>query len=171
MIAPLRRSIAVAAIAGGLALVALGQHAALGQQARGGRQTEAQVDRLASISQLLENFEPMALGDPGERVAWTAVQRYIFMEELMQAAVPLPLQFNCFMVGPVIAQFGNEEQKAHFLPKTANADIWWCQGFSEPGSGSDLASLRTRVSLSTSHACGPTLLAASRARRSAVHTS
>ncbi len=76
MIAPLRRSIAVAAIAGGLALVALGQHAALGQQARGGRQTEAQVDRLASISQLLENFEPMALGDPGERVAWTAVQRW-----------------------------------------------------------------------------------------------
>ena len=76
MIAPLRRSIAVAAIAGGLALVALGHHAALGQQARAGRQTEAQVDRLASISQLLENFEPMALGDPGERVAWTAVQRW-----------------------------------------------------------------------------------------------
>ena len=49
------------------------------------------------------------------------------------------------MVGPVIAQFGSEEQKQRFLPKTANADIFWCQGFSEPGSGSDLASLRTRA--------------------------
>ena len=49
------------------------------------------------------------------------------------------------MVGPVIAQFGSEEQKQRFLPATANADIFWCQGFSEPGSGSDLASLRTRA--------------------------
>jgi alkylation response protein AidB-like acyl-CoA dehydrogenase len=47
------------------------------------------------------------------------------------------------MIGPVIAAFGNEEQKARFLPKTANLDIWWCQGFSEPDAGSDLASLRT----------------------------
>lgn len=76
---------------------------------------------------------------------WTAIQRYIFMEELMQAAVPLPLQFNCFMVGPVIAAFGNEAQKARFLPRIANLDDWWCQGFSEPGSGSDLASLKTRA--------------------------
>ena len=53
--------------------------------------------------------------------------------------------FNVTMVGPVIAQFGNEEQKQRFLPKTANADIFWCQGFSEPGSGSDLASLRTKA--------------------------
>ncbi len=76
---------------------------------------------------------------------WTAIQRYIFMEELMQAAVPLPLQFNCFMVGPVIAAFGNEAQKQRFLPRIANLDDWWCQGFSEPGSGSDLASLKTRA--------------------------
>jgi len=76
---------------------------------------------------------------------WTAVQRYIFMEELMQAAVPLPLQFNCFMVGPVIAQFGSEDQKKRFLPRIANLDDWWCQGFSEPGAGSDLASLKTRA--------------------------
>jgi pimeloyl-CoA dehydrogenase large subunit len=74
---------------------------------------------------------------------WTPVQRYIFTEELQRAAVPLPLQFNVFMVGPVIAAFGNEEQKRKFLPATANLDIWWCQGFSEPGAGSDLASLRT----------------------------
>jgi pimeloyl-CoA dehydrogenase large subunit len=77
--------------------------------------------------------------------AWSAVQRYIFMEELMQAAVPLPLQFNCFMIGPVIATFGNEAQKQRFLPRIANLDDWWCQGFSEPGAGSDLASLKTRA--------------------------
>jgi len=76
---------------------------------------------------------------------WTGVQRYIFMEELMQAAVPLPLQFNCFMVGPVIATFGNEAQKARFLPRIRSLEDWWCQGFSEPGAGSDLASLKTRA--------------------------
>ncbi len=76
---------------------------------------------------------------------WSAVQRYIFMEELMQAAVPLPLQFNCFMVGPVIATFGSQAQKERFLPRIANLDDWWCQGFSEPGAGSDLASLKTKA--------------------------
>jgi len=76
---------------------------------------------------------------------WSAVQRYIFMEELMQAAVPIPLQFNCFMVGPVIATFGNQAQKQRFLARAANLDDWWCQGFSEPGAGSDLASLKTRA--------------------------
>ena len=48
------------------------------------------------------------------------------------------------MVGPVIANFGSEEQKEKFLPATASLDIWWCQGFSEPEAGSDLASLRTK---------------------------
>lgn len=76
---------------------------------------------------------------------WSSVQRYIFMEELMQAAVPLPLQFNCFMVGPVIAAFGSEQQKQHFLPRIRSLEDWWCQGFSEPGAGSDLASLKTRA--------------------------
>jgi alkylation response protein AidB-like acyl-CoA dehydrogenase len=67
------------------------------------------------------------------------------MEELMLAAVPLPLQFNCFMVGPVIAAFGSADQKARFLARAANLDDWWCQGFSEPGAGSDLAALSTRA--------------------------
>ena len=49
------------------------------------------------------------------------------------------------MVGPVIYTFGNEEQKKHYLPRIANLDDWWCQGFSEPGSGSDLASLKTKA--------------------------
>ena len=74
---------------------------------------------------------------------WTSVQLYIFQDELQQACVPPPLGFNANMVGPVIAQFGSEAQKKQFLPATANLDIWWCQGFSEPGAGSDLASLRT----------------------------
>ncbi len=57
--------------------------------------------------------------------------------------MPEPLTFNAKMVGPVIAQFGSQELKQRFLPPTANLDIWWCQGFSEPEAGSDLASLRT----------------------------
>jgi pimeloyl-CoA dehydrogenase large subunit len=74
---------------------------------------------------------------------WTPVQRYIYVEELQAAAVPQPLGFNVNMVGPVIATFGSEAQKQRFLPSTANLDIWWAQGFSEPGAGSDLASLKT----------------------------
>ena len=74
---------------------------------------------------------------------WTPVQMYIYQDELQQACVPPPLGFNTNMVGPVIAQFGSEEHKQKFLPATANLDIWWCQGFSEPGAGSDLASLGT----------------------------
>lgn len=74
---------------------------------------------------------------------WSPVQIYIWQDEMQQACVPPPLGFNANMVGPVIAQFGSEAQKQRFLPATANLDIWWCQGFSEPGAGSDLASLRT----------------------------
>ncbi len=76
---------------------------------------------------------------------WSSVQVYLYQDELQQAHVPPPIAFNVTMVGPVIAQFGNEEQKRHYLPRAANADDFWCQGFSEPGAGSDLASLRTRA--------------------------
>jgi pimeloyl-CoA dehydrogenase large subunit len=78
---------------------------------------------------------------------WTSVQSYIWLDEMQLASVPAPLAFNTGMVGPVIAQFGSEAQKRRFLPATANLDIWWCQGFSEPGAGSDLASLRTTARL------------------------
>jgi len=78
---------------------------------------------------------------------WSPVQRYIYIEELQANAVPQPLGFNVNMVGPVIATFGSEEQKARFLPPTASLDIWWAQGFSEPGAGSDLASLKTSARL------------------------
>jgi alkylation response protein AidB-like acyl-CoA dehydrogenase len=74
---------------------------------------------------------------------WTPLQRHIWREEMQLANVPEPLAFNASMIGPVIAAFGNQEQKERFLAKTANLDIWWCQGFSEPDAGSDLASLRT----------------------------
>lgn len=74
---------------------------------------------------------------------WTPVQQYIFLEELQLAPAPAPLAFGVSMVGPVIYTFGNEEQKKKYLPRIANLDDWWCQGFSEPGSGSDLASLKT----------------------------
>jgi pimeloyl-CoA dehydrogenase large subunit len=78
---------------------------------------------------------------------WSPVQTYLFQDEMQQAGVPPPLAFNTSMVGPVIAEFGSEAQKRRFLPRAANLDDWWCQGFSEPGAGSDLASLRTRAVL------------------------
>ena len=74
---------------------------------------------------------------------WTPSQRQIWLDEMQLAAVPEPLSFNANMVGPVIAEFGSRAVKERFLPPTANLDIWWCQGFSEPEAGSDLASLRT----------------------------
>jgi len=76
---------------------------------------------------------------------WTPTQRYIFNEEMAKAETYHPLSFNTAMVGPVIYTFGSDEQKKRFLPPTLNLDIWWCQGYSEPGSGSDLASLRTKA--------------------------
>ena len=74
---------------------------------------------------------------------WSPVQQYLFLDEMQQAPAPQPLPFGVNMVGPVIIAFGSEAQKRRFLPRIANLDDWWCQGFSEPGSGSDLASLKT----------------------------
>ncbi|WP_016744172.1 acyl-CoA dehydrogenase family protein [Rhizorhabdus wittichii] len=75
--------------------------------------------------------------------AWTPAQRYIFQEEMALAHAPEGSPFNVNMIGPVLCRFGTDEQKRRFLAATANIDIWWCQGFSEPGAGSDLASLKT----------------------------
>ena len=74
---------------------------------------------------------------------WTPVQAYIFDEEMQQAPAPSLLPFGVSMVGPVIYTFGNDAQKKKYLPRIATLDDWWCQGFSEPGAGSDLASLKT----------------------------
>jgi len=74
---------------------------------------------------------------------WNAVQRHIFEEECASAGAPPVIAFGVYMVGPVIAAFGSDWQKDHYLPRILSSEDWWCQGYSEPGSGSDLASLRT----------------------------
>ncbi len=74
---------------------------------------------------------------------WDPIRQYLFMEEIQLAPAPRPLAYNVFMIGPVLIAFGNEEQKRRFLPRIANLDDWWCQGFSEPEAGSDLAALKT----------------------------
>jgi alkylation response protein AidB-like acyl-CoA dehydrogenase len=84
---------------------------------------------------------PKEYGGPG----WTLTQRYIFNEELAYANTPRIMPFGIQMVGPVIYTFGNAEQKARYLPRILSGEDWWCQGYSEPGAGSDLASLRTRA--------------------------
>ena len=84
---------------------------------------------------------PVQWGGPG----WSAAQKYIFREELQMAPAPSPLGFNVNMCGPVIIAFGTDAQKQRFLPRMANLDDWWCQGFSEPGAGSDLAGLKCRA--------------------------
>ncbi len=71
------------------------------------------------------------------------VERMILIDELYRAPAPLPSVFNVIMLGPLLMRFGTPAQCDHFLPKLANLDLWFCQGFSEPGAGSDLASLRT----------------------------
>ncbi len=74
---------------------------------------------------------------------WDAVQRHIFEDEMTKAAAPRIVPFGIAMLGPVLMKFGSDAQKAHYLPRILNGDDWWCQGYSEPGAGSDLASLRT----------------------------
>ena len=78
---------------------------------------------------------------------WNAVRQYIFKEELHMAPAPEPISFNMNMIGPTLIAFGSDAQKCHFLPRIARMDYWFCQGFSEPGAGSDLAALRTTAVL------------------------
>jgi alkylation response protein AidB-like acyl-CoA dehydrogenase len=84
---------------------------------------------------------PKEYGGPG----WTTTQRFIWSEELARADTLPILPFGINMVGPVIYTFGTPEQKARFLPRILSGEDWWCQGYSEPGAGSDLASLRTKA--------------------------
>ena len=76
---------------------------------------------------------------------WDSVRLYIYNEEMQLAPAPQPLAFNTSMLGPVLYNVASEEQKKYYLPRIANLDDWWCQGFSEPGAGSDLASLKTKA--------------------------
>jgi alkylation response protein AidB-like acyl-CoA dehydrogenase len=82
---------------------------------------------------------PVEYGGTG----WTPTQRYIWSEENARINAIMPLPFGVSMVGPVIYTFGSEEQKAKHLPGIRDGSVWWCQGYSEPGAGSDLASLKT----------------------------
>jgi alkylation response protein AidB-like acyl-CoA dehydrogenase len=78
---------------------------------------------------------------------WSAIEQHIFDEECSLAGAPPIISFGSRMVGPVIMAFGNRAQQEHFLPRILNGEDWWCQGYSEPGAGSDLASLTTRAQL------------------------
>ncbi len=84
---------------------------------------------------------PQQFGGPG----WNAVQKHLFEEECALAGAPRVVPFGPVMVAPVIMTFGNAEQQQRFLPGIASGEVWWSQGYSEPGSGSDLASLKTRA--------------------------
>lgn len=84
---------------------------------------------------------PKEFGGPG----WTAVQKHLFEEECALAGAPRIVPFGPVMVAPVIMAFGSPEQQKRFLPGIASGEVWWSQGYSEPGSGSDLASLKTRA--------------------------
>ena len=82
---------------------------------------------------------------------WNLTQRHLYTQERAAAGIPDVVPFGLKMVGPVIYSYGNEEQKAKFLPRILSSDDWWCQGYSEPGSGSDLASLKTRAERDGDH--------------------
>ncbi|AOH82690.1 acyl-CoA dehydrogenase [Sphingomonas panacis] len=84
---------------------------------------------------------PVHAGGPG----WTPIQRWIFEKECAEAGVPVLPGMGLKLVGPVLYTFGTDTQRAHYLPRLRSAEHVWAQGFSEPGSGSDLASLRTRA--------------------------
>lgn len=82
---------------------------------------------------------PVEYGGTG----WTAIQQYIFATEMGLIGAPEPIPFGMKMVAPVIMAYGSEEQKQKFLPDILKSNVWWCQGYSEANSGSDLASLKT----------------------------
>ncbi|MBA4175461.1 MAG: pimeloyl-CoA dehydrogenase large subunit [Leptothrix sp. (in: Bacteria)] len=84
---------------------------------------------------------PAQFGGPG----WNAIQKHLFEEELALACAPRVIPFGPVMVAPVIMAFGNAEQQRRFLPGIASGEVWWSQGYSEPGSGSDLASLKCKA--------------------------
>ena len=84
---------------------------------------------------------PVKYGGTG----WSAMQRHIWAEEYALAYAPRSLTFGLNLLAPVLLGFATEEQRQHYMPRIYNGDDWWCQGYSEPGAGSDLASLSTRA--------------------------
>jgi alkylation response protein AidB-like acyl-CoA dehydrogenase len=90
---------------------------------------------------------PVEFGGTG----WSKARQFIFETECALADAPAQLAFGVKMVAPVIMRFGSAEQQKHYLPRILAAKDWWCQGYSEPGSGSDLASLKTKAELDGDH--------------------
>jgi alkylation response protein AidB-like acyl-CoA dehydrogenase len=108
------------------------------------RQTRDDLQRWAKIlgaKGWLGYGWPVEFGGPG----WDAIERHLFEEECALAGAPRIVPFGPVMVAPVIMAFGSPEQQKRFLPGIASGDVWWSQGYSEPGSGSDLASVKTRA--------------------------
>ena len=108
------------------------------------RQTRDDMQRWAKIlgkKGWLGHGWPKEFGGPG----WNAVQKHLFEEECALAGAPRVVPFGPVMVAPVIMAFGTAEQQQRFLPGIASGDVWWSQGYSEPGSGSDLASLKCKA--------------------------
>ncbi|MGR4871300.1 acyl-CoA dehydrogenase family protein [Variovorax sp. LARHSF232] len=95
----------------------------------------------------LANHWPRQYGGPG----WSAVQKFIFENECALAGAPRIVPFGVNMLGPVLIKYGSEAQKQYWLPRILNGEDWWCQGYSEPGSGSDLASVKTTAVLDGDH--------------------
>ncbi|MCB1363782.1 MAG: acyl-CoA dehydrogenase family protein [Rhodobacteraceae bacterium] len=109
-----------------------------------GELSKADMDRWHAILQqkgwLAQNW-PKEFGG----AAWNAVQRHIFEEEAARADAPRIVPFGLGMLAPVLMKFGSKAQQDYYLPRILSGEDWWCQGYSEPGAGSDLASLKTRA--------------------------
>jgi alkylation response protein AidB-like acyl-CoA dehydrogenase len=111
------------------------------------KQTHVAWERRLAAKGWLAYFWPKEYGGPG----WSATQRHIFDEERAAAGAPQLSPFGLSMLGPVLMAFGNDAQKQRYLPKIAAAEEYWCQGYSEPGAGSDLAGLKTRAQRQGDH--------------------
>ena len=106
------------------------------------RPTKAELEEWHAILDArgwLANHWPERYGGPG----WTVIQRFLFEDEAARAYAPRIVPFGVNMLGPVLIKYASEEQKQHWLPRILSGEDWWCQGYSEPGAGSDLASLKT----------------------------
>ena len=106
----------------------------------GKAEVQAWQARLAQQGWLVPNW-PTAWGGPG----WSEEQRAVFHDELVLADAPESGGISIAMVGPILIRYGTPAQQQHFLPRILNQEHWWCQGYSEPIAGSDLASLKTRA--------------------------
>ncbi|HXF09121.1 MAG TPA: acyl-CoA dehydrogenase family protein [Candidatus Acidoferrales bacterium] len=102
-------------------------------------------DELVAWQRILNNQGWLVTNWPKEYGGpdWTPTQRYIFDMERARANAPIGLSMGIIMLGPVLMAYGTQEQKDYYLPRIRNCEDWWCQGYSEPGAGSDLASLKT----------------------------